>query len=167
MTSNPDRAGLVGRTWVTRTGVQIDRIASAWLIRRFVDADARFRFVAAGTSDVASNELRFDMVNGDFTHEGDRCSFETLAFRLGITDSGVLQIAEIVHDIDLKDGKFARGDAAGVQQLLLGIVSALPGDEARIERGAALFDDLYRSFTTSVTDSARGGRAAPTSRKSR
>ena len=72
------RAALVGRTWVTRAGVQVDRIASAWLIRRFVDPEARFRFVPSGTKDFEPGELRFDMVGGEFTHEGDRCTFETL-----------------------------------------------------------------------------------------
>ena len=162
-----DRARLVGRTWVTRTGVQIDRIASAWLIRRFIDSRARFRFVAAGSSGVAPKELRFDMVGGDFTHEGDRCTFETLVLRLGIADAAIRQIAEIVHDIDLKDGKFSRGDAAGVQQLLLGIVSAHPDDAARIERGRALFDDLYSSFAAVRRDRAGAGRLAAGRKKSR
>ena len=106
------------------------------------------------------------MVGGAFTHEGDRCTFETLALRLGITDPGVRHIAEIVHDIDLKDGKFPRADAAGVQQLLLGIVRAHSDDEARIERGSTLFADLFRSFSTSVTHPTRS-RPAPRARKSR
>ena len=143
------RETLVGRTWVTRTGVQIDRIASAWLIRRFIDPDASFRFVPAGTTRYGAGEIRFDMVGGDFTHEGDRCTFETLVARVGIEDPAIAQIGEIVHDMDLKDGKFSRADAPGVQQLLLGIVSAQAGDAARIERGCALFDDLYSSFRSS------------------
>jgi len=150
------RERLIGRTWVTRTGVQIDRIASAWLIRRFIDPDARFRFVPAGTTRFGAGELRFDMVGGDFTHEGDLCSFETLVGRVGIENPAVAQIGEIVHDVDLKDGKFSRGDAPGVQQLLLGIVSAHADDTARIERGCALFDDLYSSFRSSA--SAAGHR---------
>lgn len=167
VTSAADRADLVGRTWVTRIGVQVDRIASAWLIRRFVDPDARFRFVAASTTAFAPDEVRFDMVGGEFTHEGDRCTFETLALRLGIADPAVRQISEIVHEIDLKDGRFARSDAAGVQQLLLGSVRAHPDDDARIERGAALFDDLYGSFATTARDQAGGARPAPGRTKSR
>lgn len=153
-TAKNARDRLTGRTWVTRTGVQIDRIASAWLVRRFIDSEARFRFVPPGTKDVTSDELRFDMVGGDFTHEGDRCTFETLAMRLGITDPALSQIAQIVHDVDLKDGKYGRADAPGVQQLILGLVLAHPDDDARLERGFALFDDLYRSFSKS--DGAAG-----------
>jgi hypothetical protein len=144
------RAELVGRTWVTRTGIQIDRIASAWLIRRFIDADARFRFVPAGTKDSDLREIRFDMVGGDFTHEGDRCTFETLVSRAGITDPAVAQMAQIIHDIDLKDGKYGRTDAPGVQRIVLGLVLAHPEDDARLERGFALFDDLHRSFSKSA-----------------
>ena len=144
------RAALVGRTWVTRAGVQVDRIASAWLIRRFVDPEARFRFVPSGTKDFETAEVRFDMVDGDFTHEGDQCTFETLVSRLGISDGAIAQIAQVVHDIDLKDAKFGRADAAGVQQLMLGLVLTHADDEARLERGFALFDDLHRSFGKSA-----------------
>jgi hypothetical protein len=145
-----ERAKLVGRTWVTRTGVQIDRIGSAWLIRRFIDQKARFRFVPAGTKDFAAGEIRFDMVGGDYTHEGDRCTFETLVARTGVADPAVTQIAQVVHDVDVKDGKFGRADAPGIQQLILGLVLACPDDGARLKRGFDLFDDLYRSFSKSV-----------------
>jgi hypothetical protein len=144
------RAELVGRTWVTRTGIQIDRIASAWLIRRFIDADARFRFVSAGTKEGDPREIRFDMVGGDFTHEGDRCTFETLVSHAGITDPAVAQMAQIIHDVDLKDGKYGRTDAPGVQRIVLGLVLSHPEDDARLERGFALFDDLHRSFSRST-----------------
>ncbi|MGE5344450.1 MAG: chromate resistance protein ChrB domain-containing protein [Acidithiobacillales bacterium] len=140
----------VSRTWVTRAGVHIDRIGSAWLIRRFIDPEARFRFVPAGTKVFAPDEIRFDMVGGDFTHEEDRCTFETLVARFAIPDAAVDEIARIVHDVDVKDGKFGRLDAPGIQQLILGLVLAEPEDEARLERGFALFDDLYLSFSKSA-----------------
>jgi hypothetical protein len=136
---------LVGRVWATRRGVQIDRIASAWLIRRFIDESARFRFIDP-TDERKPGELRFDMVGGDFTHVGDACTFETLVRTIRNPDPGLRHVAEIVHDIDLKDGKFGRPDAAGVQQIVLGIVLDCAGDEDRLDRGFALFDDLYASF---------------------
>jgi hypothetical protein len=140
------RAGaLVGRMWVTRRGIQVDRIASAWLVRRFIDAKARFRFVDPAEP-AATGELRFDMVDGDFTHEGDACTFETLAARAGISDPAVRALAEIVHDIDLKDGKFGRPEARGVEQVLAGLLLSSPSDEERLERGFDLFDGLYESF---------------------
>jgi hypothetical protein len=137
---------LVGRTWVTRRGIQVDRIASAWFIRRFLDAKARLRFIDPGVDEVQPEEIRFDMVDGEFTHEGDRCTFETLVLRTGIKDPALTRLAEVVHDMDIKDGKFGHPETSGVQQLLLGMLMANHDDEARLDRGFALFDDLYQSF---------------------
>ena len=137
--------GLRGRTWVTRPGVKIDRMASAWFIRRFVDPKARFRFVdpAAPKKD---GEVRFDMVGGDFTHEDDRCTFETLVGRVGLPDRAVRTIAEIVHDLDLKDGKFARAEAAGMRMMLDGLMARTESDDERIERALVIFDDLHEAL---------------------
>jgi len=137
---------LVGRTWVTRRGIQVDRIASAWFVRRFLDPKARLRFIDPGAEEVRPDEIRFDMVAGDFTHEEDRCTFETLVLRTGMKDPALASVAEIVHDIDIKDGKFGHPETSGVQQLLLGMLMTNPNDEARLDRGFALFDDLYQSF---------------------
>ena len=138
---------LHGRTWVTREGVFVDRIASAWLIRRFIDPEARFKFVPPREQRryrASSGELRFDMADAEYTHEGDRCTFETLVRRFGLEgDAALAQIGEIVHDIDLKDGKFGREDAVGIERVLEGIAAAHPGDAARLERGGQLFDELY------------------------
>jgi hypothetical protein len=135
-----------GRTWVTRNGVHVDRIASAWLIRRFIDPKARFRFVAAKDARTAPDELRFDMFEAEYTHEGDCCTFETLVARFGLTDASVAAIGELVHDIDCKDGKFARSETAGLERMIAGIVRRHAGDDARLERGAAVLDDLYEAF---------------------
>src|SRR5260370_1271318 len=124
-----------GRTWVTRSGVHVDRIASAWLIRRFIDPDARFRFVAPEEHQPAPGELRFDMFEAEYTHEGDRCTFETLLARFGLVDPALSAIAELVHDIDCKDGKFARGETAGVERGIAGIVRRHASDAARVEHG--------------------------------
>lgn len=141
------------RTWVTRTGVKVDRIASAWLIRTFIDPKARFKFVPARGYHPAPHELRFDMVDAEYGHEGDRCTFEVIAQRFVLRDPALRQIAEIVHDLDLEDGKFGREEASGVGQVLAGITSAHESDEERLARGAAVFDDLYAAFGGS-----RGGR---------
>ena len=137
---------LHGRTWVTRSGVYVDRIASAWLIRRFIDPKARFRFVAASDARTDPDELRFDMFEAEYTHEGDRCTFETLVARFGLTDPGLAAIGELVHDIDCKDGKFGRSETAGLERMIAGIVRRHAGDEARLERGAAVLDDLYEAL---------------------
>ena len=137
---------LHGRTWVTRKGIHIDRIASAWLIRRFVDPGAAFKFVPARSYRPEPGELRFDMFEAEFTHEGDLCTFEVLLARLGLDDPALRPIAAIVHDIDLKDAKFDRPEAAGIDRLIAGIAMRHREDEDRLARGAAVFDDLYEYF---------------------
>jgi hypothetical protein len=137
---------LTNRVWVTRTGVQVDRIASAWLIRRFIDPGARFKFVASKGYVAKPGELRFDMFEGEFTHQGDRCTFEVLLNHSGLADPALLAIGEIIHDIDLKDDKYGRAEAAGVRRLIAGIAASSDDDEQRLARGAALFDDLHSSF---------------------
>jgi hypothetical protein len=140
--AHPD---LRGRTWVTRPGIKIDRMASAWFIRRFVDPKARFRF-ADPAAPKREGELRFDMVGGDFTHEEDRCTLETLVRRVGLPDKGVRAIAEIVHDLDLKDARYGRAETAGVKLLLDGLMARTDSDEERLERSLPLFDDLHEAL---------------------
>jgi hypothetical protein len=138
--------GLKGRTWITREGVQVDRIASAWLIRRFIDPEAAFKFVPSKGYKPKPGELRFDMFQAEFTHEGDQCTFEVLVRRAGLKDPALKAIAEIVHDIDLKDGKFGRDEATGLAQVLAGLTLTHPKDADRLARGAELFDGLYEYF---------------------
>jgi hypothetical protein len=136
---------LVGRVWTTRRGVQVDRIASAWLIRRFLDPKARFRFVEPG-ADPVPGELRFDMPGGDFTHEGDDCTFETLLGRVTAPDRALREIAEVVHAVDIKDDKFDRPEAPGIERVIQGIVLESSDDDERLRRGSELFDGLYASY---------------------
>jgi len=133
------------QTWITRPDVHVDRIASAWLIKRFIDPKARFVF-----GDAREGAVSFDMFEGDYTHEGDRCTFETLLQRFGLEHDGALRaIAEMVHDVDMKDGKFGRDETPGFERLIAGIVKRQARDEARIERGAELLNDLYESVQPS------------------
>jgi hypothetical protein len=137
---------LRNRTWVTREGVYADRIASAWLIRRFIDAEARFKFVSGKGYRPHEGELRFDMFEAEFTHEGDKCTFEVLLERAGLKDTALRAIAEIIHDIDLKDDKFGRTEVAGIRTLIDGIRVSTSDDTRRIERGTEVFNDLYEFF---------------------
>ena len=142
-----DPGAMRGRTWVTREGVFVDRIASAWLIRQFIDPKARFAFVAAEGYVPSAAELRFDMFEAEFTHEGDRCTFETLLAQFGLqADPALRAIGEIVHDIDVKDSKYGRAEAAGVERLLRGIAAQYAADGERLAHGGGLFDALYESF---------------------
>ncbi len=149
--SAPALGTMQGRTWVTRVGVHVDRIASAWLIRRFIDREARFRFVSPKGYRPEPGELRFDMFEGEFTHDGDRCTFETLCRHFGVTDRGVSAIGELVHDIDCKDDKFGRAETPGVRLIIDGIVRAHSDDAARLERGAAVLDDLHAQLAGART----------------
>ena len=132
--------------WVTRQGVHVDRIACAWLIRRFLDPEARFGFVAPRDYQPRDGEIRFDMYDAEFTHDGDRCTFEVLLDEAGIKDPALRAVGEVVHDIDIKDAKFGRSEAAGVARLIVGLARRTRDDRERIERGGQLFDDLYESF---------------------
>ncbi len=135
---------LQGRTWVTREGVHVDRIASAWLVRRYIDPEASFKFVLSKGYAPQPNEVRFDMFEAEFTHVGDRCTFEVLLDRAQLDDPALQAIGEIVHDVDLKDSKFGREETPGIAGLIAGIVLAHPNDEQRLTRGAAVLDDLYQ-----------------------
>jgi hypothetical protein len=137
-----------GATWVTRSGVMVDRIASAWLIRRFIDPGARFKFVNGRGFRARPDELRFDMAEAEFTHVQGRCTFEELIERFQLRDSALRPIAEIVHDLDLEDGRYRRPEAAGVDRVIVGLAIAKQSDEARCGQGAALFESLYESFRT-------------------
>ena len=142
----PAPGPLSNRTWVTRRGVQVDRIASAWLIRRFIDKGASFKFVPSSGYQPEPGELRFDMFEGEFTHRGDRCTFEVLLGHAALADPALAAIGEIVHDIDLKDDKYGRAETAGVRSLIAGIATPGADDEQRLARGAVLLDGLYDSF---------------------
>ena len=140
------REDFQGKIWVTRKGIHVDRMASAWFIRRFIDSGARFKFVPSKGYKPLPDELRFDMFEAEFTHEGDRCSLEVLIERTGLDEPALGPIAEIVHDIDLKDSKFGRQETPGIERLIAGIAMAHKDDETRLARGAAVFDDLYEYF---------------------
>jgi hypothetical protein len=145
-----------GATWVTRAGVFVDRIGSAWLIRRFIDPAARFRFVS-DQQETERGELRFDMFGGEYTHAGDHCTFETLLQRFDLTDPALAAIGEIVHDIDLKEERYGRAETPGVESVLKGIALGTEDDRERLERGFMLFDGLYarlRSDSTSNPDAS-------------
>src|SRR5919109_717027 len=140
------REDLQGKTWVTRKGIHVDRMASAWLIRRFIDPEARFRFVASREYRHQPGELRFDMFDGEYTHQGELCTFEVLLARFEVTDAALRPVAEVVHDIDLKDAKYGRPETAGLELVVNSIATAHREDEERLARATAVLDDLYEYF---------------------
>lgn len=143
-----------GSVWVTRTDVHVDRIASSWMIRRFIDRRARFKFVPGKGYQARAGELRFDMYDAEYTHVGEDCTFQTLVLRFTPRDRALVAIGEIVHDIDCKDDRFNRPETAGTAAMIRAICESTNSDVKRIERGSTLFDDLY-SFFSSRTDRGR------------
>lgn len=143
-----------GRTWVTRAHIFVDRMASAWVIRRYIDPESRFRFVDPEGYRQEPGELRFDMFEGEFTHVGERCTFEVLRDRFGLDAPGLSAIAEIVHDIDLKETLYDRPETAGVRAVLAGIRAGNATDDRRLQQGMALFDALLVQLA--AEDTAHG-----------
>jgi hypothetical protein len=135
-----------GKTWATRKKPFVDRMASAWLIRRFIDPKASFIFI--DDRDVASLEssmVAFDVRGGAFTHVGDLCTFEVLMKSFNIKDKAVKNIAEIVHDLDVKDDKYGKPESTGIEEILTGIRKTAKNDADGLERGIAAFEMLYQS----------------------
>ena len=137
-----DRRSYQHRLWVTRPRPGIDRMSSAWLIRRFIDPRARFVFAERASE--RDKAIPFDMFQGDFRHRDGRCTLEELVHRFRITDPAVTTIAEIVHDVDLKDQRFGRAEGPVVNGLVEGLRAAHADDAALLERGIELFETLYR-----------------------
>lgn len=131
----------LGCIWVTRPGVGVDRMASAWLIRRFIDPQARFGF-AEEDYEPRPGELRFDMVAAEYTHEGDRCTFEVLLERFGLAEAALGAIGRIIHDLDLKDGKFRPDEGPGIATVLAGIAATQVSDAERLQRADVVLDAL-------------------------
>jgi hypothetical protein len=154
-----DRSRYQGRRWVTRPNLHIDRLATAWLIRQFIDSRPRFYFAAEG--ETVEGGIRFDMFGAEFTHHGEDCTFETMVKRFGLGgDTALWQIAEIVHDIDLKDGKFNRQEATGLNAVIRGLGELLKDDRKLLRQSGAVFDGLYALLSKDAgkPDAKKGGR---------
>lgn len=131
----------LGRSWLTRPRPEIDRVGSAWLIRRFIDPKAQFVF--ASDPKKHPEALPYDMADVEFSHHGDDCTFETLVKRFALDDPALRQIAEMVHAADIDDGKFARTEAIGVDRVLKGWARLGLSDVALLTKGGECFDALY------------------------
>jgi len=162
-----DPAAFQQRRWLTRARPGIDRMASAWLIRRFLDPRAVFVFAAPdGPRD--AGVVTFDMFEGDFTHEGDRCTFEVLCSRFALVEPGLRRIAEIVHDLDLKDSRFGRPEVV-LGTLVDGLQKLHESDDDLLEQGIALFEALYQGQPEAAEEFANSLRAnsRPRARRAR
>ncbi len=148
------------RRWMTRQNLHIDRLASAWLISQFIDRRPRFYFV--GDNETIKGAIPFDMFGAEFTHHGEDCTFETMLKRFGLTSvPGLRELAEIVHDVDLKDDKFNRLEATGLKAIIDGLSETLRDDRKLLQQSSAIFNGLFTLFSKEVDKS----RSKPAKRK--
>jgi hypothetical protein len=154
-----------GKVWATREHIHIDRLCSAWLIKRFIDPKARFIFV--DESAIPDNAVPFDIFGKEFSHHGDDCTFETLLHVFQLRDPSLASIAEIVHDIDIKDGKFRRPEAAGVDAIVRALSDSMKDDHKTIELGTIVLNALYDQFSSKKTNHSASARKNQSHRKSK
>ena len=141
-----DLSKLRGRRWVTRPRPHVDRIASAWLIRRFIDPEATFVFAAP--KEFPTDAIPYDAPGVELSHDGEDCTFETLMKRARIKDRRVARLAELVHEADLRDGKYPHEEARGIDAAIRAFLAASADDQHVLEQGIALFEGLYANTST-------------------
>ena len=139
--STLDLNQLRGRRWVTRPRPHIDRVASAWLIRRFIDPDAEFVF--APPAEFPADAIPFDSPGVELSHQGEDCTFETLVKRARLRDRRLARLAEVVHEADLRDGKYPHEEARGIDVAIRAMLAASSDDHHVLAQGIALFEGLY------------------------
>src|SRR5918994_3019096 len=143
-----DLSKLRKRRWVTRPRPHIDRVASAWLIKRFIDPEAVFVF--APPAEFPADAIPFDAPRGEVSHQGEDCTFETLVKRANLRDRRLVRLAEVVHEADLRDGKYPHEEARGIDVAVRALLAASPDDHQVLAQGMSMFEGLY------VTTSKKG-----------
>lgn len=139
-----DRADYQGRTWATRARPWVDRLASAWLIRRFIDSSARIVWLAS-PADCRNDWLGFDFDGAAFSHVSTKVTFEVLLASFGLDSAPALvRVGELVHCLDV--GGLPVAEAPGVESLLAGLRASEPDDDALLARACELFDWLLKNY---------------------
>jgi hypothetical protein len=156
-----DRQAFARRRWVTRPRPGIDRMASAWLIRRFIDPQARFEFA----DQPARDAVPFDMFGVEFGHQGDACTFEVLAARFGVDDPAAAWIGRLVHDLDLRESRYEEPEAPGVGLMVDGLRRAHPDDRELLDRGIAFIESLAQGFQARDTPARTRARSRAGTRR--
>ncbi len=143
-----DRAGYQGRIWVTRVHPYIDRLSSAWLISRFIDAKAQFRFLEPEEkADIEKGEIPFDIAGAEFSHQGELITFEVMARGFGLLDPAIIRISELIKAIDIQEGAILPDDAALLKNLLDGLIAISTSDHQLLERALLIFDALHAGYS--------------------
>jgi hypothetical protein len=130
------------KRWVTRPRPHVDRLACAWLIRRFINPKAVIHYTLQPEPD----EITFDMSNAHFGHQGRFCTFETMIRAFQLDEPGLQTLAEIVHEIDLRDGQYSHPEMSGIDAILKGWLVANFSDANLEAHGIALFEGLYTAL---------------------
>jgi len=149
-----------GRTWITRPRPGIDRFASAWCIRRFVDVKAKFGF-SDSSRPLRAGQIPYDLPEVEFGHHGSHCTLETLVHRFGIEDAGLDPLLRVVHDLDFKESRYGMPECAAVARLVDGLRARFNDDAELLEQGIVMIDALHLSFAAdrqSVPGRARRAR---------
>ena len=136
-----DLTKLRGRRWVTRPRPHVDRIASAWLIKRFIDPEAVFVF--APPAEFPKDAIAFDAPGVELSHHGEDCTFETFVKRARLRDRRLARLAEVIHEADLRDGKYPHEEARGIDVAIRALLAASPDDHQVLAQGMAMFEGLY------------------------
>ena len=136
-----DKKQYQGKTWLTRPRPEIDRVGSAWLVSKFIDRKPKFVF--SPTAEAVPDAIPFDMLDAEFSHHGNNCTFETLTKRFAISDKSLVKIGEMIHDADLDDARFQRVEAVGIDRVLKGWAKEGLSDQEILRRGFECFDALY------------------------
>jgi hypothetical protein len=141
-----DLTKLRARRWVTRPRPHVDRIASAWLIKRFIDPEAVFVF--APPAEFPKDAIPFDAPGVELSHQGEDCTFETLVKRARLRDRRLARLAEVVHEADLRDGKYPHEEARGIDVAIRALLAASPDDHQVLAHGVTLFEGLYATTSS-------------------
>src|SRR5439155_15450506 len=144
-----DLTKLKGRRWVTRPRPHIDRIASAWLIKRFIDTDAQFLF--APPAEFPQDAIPFDAPGVELSHQAEDCTFVTLVKRASLRDRRLKRLSELVHEADLRDGKYPHEEARGIDVAIRALLAASPDDHQVLAHGTTLFEGLYATTSRKGT----------------
>ncbi|MGH7306689.1 MAG: chromate resistance protein ChrB domain-containing protein [Candidatus Rokuibacteriota bacterium] len=139
--SSLDLTKVRGRRWVTRPRPHVDRIASAWLIKRFIDPEATFVF--ASPAEFPKDAIPFDAPGVELSHQGEDCTFETLVKRANLRDRRLVRLAELVHEADLRDGKYPHEEARGIDVAIRALLAVAGDDHQVLAQGMTLFEGLY------------------------
>jgi len=143
-----DRSAYQNRIWVTRAHLYIDRLSSSWLISRFIDTKAQFRFLLPEEmTEAEKGEVRFDVKGGEFTHQGERVTFEVMARGFGLLAPAIMKISELVRFIDVQEGATLPDDAGLLKNLIDGLVAISTGDHELLQRALLVFDALYAGYS--------------------